>query len=123
MRRTFLLITFLLGAMTFTRAADVKKEIAAMGWGTITCTAFANMYRDDPKVAEEHSVNWAQGFMSGLNFANLGNNGFSMNLHSKSTDQQQRAIRAYCNDHPIADYIDAVLDLYTHLDLNVPDQH
>jgi hypothetical protein len=122
MQRTFLVITFLLGAITFTQAEDAKEK-AAMGWGTITCTASANMYRDDPKSEEEHLSDWAQGFMSGLNFANKGNSGMSMNLRSMSTDQQQRAIRAYCNGHPIADYIDAVLDVYNHLDMNVPDQH
>ena len=118
MQRTFLVITFLLGAITCTQAEDAKEK-AAMGWGTMTCTASANMYRDDPKSAEERLFNWAQGFMSGLNFANIGNSGMSMNLHSMPTDQQQRAIRAYCSNHPAANYIDAVLDVYTHLDMNI----
>jgi hypothetical protein len=121
MQRTFIVSAFLLGAITFTQAEDTK-EMAAMGWGIMTCAVFANMYRGDPEFAEEHSFNWAQGFMSGLNFAAIGNSGISMNLHSMSTDQQRRAIRAYCNDHPLANYVDAVLDVYGRFSMNKPVQ-
>jgi hypothetical protein len=121
MQRTFIVSTFLLGAITFTQAEDTKKEMALMGWGAFTCAQFANMYRDDPKFTEEHFFNWAQGFMSGLNFATIGQ-GISMNLGSISTEQQQRAIRAYCNEHPLGNYLDAVLDLYNRFSLNKPVQ-
>lgn len=121
MQRTFVVSAFLLGAITLTQAEE-RKEIAARGWGTSTCAQFANIYRLDSKFAEENSFNWAQGFMSGLNYSEIARNGNSKNLGSMSTDQQQRAIRAYCNDHPLADYIDAVMDVYLRLPLNNPVQ-
>lgn len=119
MQRMFLVGAYLLVAITFTQAEDAK-DMAAMGWGSSsTCAEFANMYRGNP---QEHFFNWAQGFMSGLNFAAIGRTGMSMNMGSMSTDQQERAIRAYCNEHPLANYIDAVLDLYSRFSLNKPVQ-
>ena len=121
MQRAFIISTFLLAAITFTQAEDAK-EMATMGWGTVTCTAFANMYRGDPKLVEEHLFDWAQGFMSGINSALIGDSGLSKNLNSMSIDQQKRAIRAYCNDHPLANYIDAIWDLFNRFSLNKPVQ-
>jgi hypothetical protein len=91
-----------------------------MGWGTSTCAQFANLYRSDPEFVEEHLFIWAQGFMSGLNVALQGDTGLTKNLGSMSTAQQQGAIRAYCNDHPLATYIDAVLDLWSGFSPNKP---
>ena len=95
MRRTFIVSAFLLGAITSTQADDM----AIMGWGASTCGQFANMYRDQPQFAEANTFRWAQAFMSGLNFERMAHNGVSMNLGSMSTDEQQREIRTYCNDH------------------------
>jgi hypothetical protein len=122
MQRTFVVSAFLLAAITLAQAEEPRKEWAAAGPGIFSCTEYANIYRGDPKFAENHWFAWAQGFMSGLNFAAIGQTGISMNLNSMSIDQQQRALRAYCNDHPLANYIDAVLDLYNRLSLNKPIQ-
>ena len=120
MRRTFIVSAFLFGAITFTQAEDAKTEFAIMGWGVSSCAAFANMYRGDPSFAEDHLFTWAQGFMSGLNFQTMQQTGITMNLHSMLTEEQKQAIRAYCNDHPLANYIQAVLELYARLSPNKP---
>jgi hypothetical protein len=38
--------------------------------------------------------------------------GDSRDLAAMPTDEQMAHIKKYCNAHPFADYIDAVMDLY-----------
>ena len=58
---------------------------------------------------------WAQGFLSGHNFAVLAyakNSSVAPDLKSLSLEEQQAFIRQYCDAHPLGSYMDAVLDLY-----------
>ena len=54
---------------------------------------------------------WAEGFMSGLNTAPLllGN---ETNLAARDTNYQRAIIDQYCDQRPLASYVQAVMSLY-----------
>jgi hypothetical protein len=60
-------------------------------------------------------MDWAQGFMSGAN-ASL-TNGQYRDLAALSLDAQKESLRNYCDEHPMAQFGKAVLDLYGKLPL------
>ena len=56
-------------------------------------------------------LSWALGFMSGLNTQpNL--LGKASNLAARATDYEQAFIDQYCDQRPLASYVQAVLSLY-----------
>jgi hypothetical protein len=115
MRSWLIAAAFLLGLPEVASAgSDItgREAIAIQGWGTITCAAFGNMYRDNPKFVEEHTTDWALGFMSGMNFKAITRDESSRNLKTFSVQEIQRRLRQYCDQHPLGNYIDAVIDLY-----------
>jgi hypothetical protein len=87
-------------------------EMELMGLGASTCGQFASSYRKSPELVELNYFAWAQGYLSGLNMGSLVQGGLSKNIGGISTDEQQRIIRQYCNDHPLSNYNQAVTDLY-----------
>jgi hypothetical protein len=90
------------------RAAEPdRKMIVAQGIGISSCRVFSNMYRDNPQI-EDQLFSWAQGFMSGMNFASETSRYV---LNAKSIDEEKRHLRRYCDAHPLGEYLDGVLDL------------
>jgi hypothetical protein len=82
------------------------------GIGSTNCGEFAKMYRGDPKETELFYFGWAQGFMSALNFSNAIADDYLVFRDLGSTKEQMATIRTYCNQHPLADYYSAVLEVY-----------
>jgi len=107
-RAAFVILIVLTGGSEFAAA----EHMALQGWGTVTCAAFAYMYKEDPKLVEDHLFDWAQGMMSGLNAANIVGGQGTRDLGSMSTDQQRGALRTFCDRHPRSNYYDAVMDLF-----------
>jgi hypothetical protein len=54
---------------------------------------------------------WAQGFMSGVNSAPM-LSGQGTDLAASATNVQQAFIDQYCDQRPLATYVQAVLSLY-----------
>jgi hypothetical protein len=101
--------------------ADDKQSWAMMGAGASTCGKFAEMYRENPAIAEALAFSWAQGFMSSMNVARSVVSvsyptAVQLNLNSISLERQKSLIRAYCNEHPLDDYPSAVMKLYSLLE-------
>jgi hypothetical protein len=120
MQRT-LIAAFLLVALSVGHAKEEKQGVALTGAGASTCTEFANVYRGDPTFAENLWFTWTQGFMSGMNNKQIEESGNSVNLNSITTKEQKQLIRLYCDAHPLAPYLHAVMDLYyNHLSPNKP---
>ena len=96
-------------------AAQAKDLIAGMGVGYMTCTQFANFYKDDAEGVETEFLDWAEGFMSGVNFGNFTDEhavpGKTVNLATMELKEQKAFLRRYCDQHPLAQYVDAVLHL------------
>jgi hypothetical protein len=101
--------------ITLMTTISAGAENALWGVGAKTCGIFARNYLINPKLADDLYHSWAQGFMSGLNYAKAEATGDHRDLSAMSTDDQMRRIKKYCDAHPLADYIDAVMDLYKDL--------
>jgi hypothetical protein len=95
--------------------SEEAKLYDTMGAGTISCGEFARSHRknDPPEVL---FFTWAQGFMTGLNVA-----GFSSeklpprNLAGTAMEHQLRHVRSFCDRRPLAQYYEAVVDLFQSL--------
>jgi hypothetical protein len=81
------------------------------GLGSLSCAEFAKMYRDDPSTTELYFFSWAQGFMSGMNMGALATKNTTRDLAGITADQQ-RALRTYCANNPLKNYMDGVIEYY-----------
>jgi hypothetical protein len=114
-------ILILLGLLIGSANAEAG-EVAAMGIGTLTCTVFADMYKLDPTEAENVYFAWTQGYLSGSNAALIAEGKPFRNLASMDTKDQEAYLRRYCDQHPLGNYIDAVMSLSTNFAMVPPPQ-
>lgn len=84
------------------------------GLGATSCADFAFQYRQNPEMWELSYFTWAQGYMSGLNIAGMGNGNRPRELAGDYPVQKQR-IRGFCDRSPLKNYMDAVIDLWKSL--------
>jgi hypothetical protein len=112
MRRLFISFAILIAGFLVSASAA---EYELMGVGSETCGRYAEVYRKSPEVAESAYFSWAQGLMSGLNLGSLAHGGTTKNLASLPLEEQKRALRQYCNDHPLAQYQEGVVVLFSRL--------
>lgn len=83
-----------------------------MGYGVQSCAKFGELYKDNPELTENLYFAWALGFMSALNAAAKTNGTQQLkNLSANSQDDQRYFLRNWCNEHPMADYGTAVVEL------------
>jgi hypothetical protein len=106
-------------AFAIALAESAVADSVARGLGADTCAHFAEYYRADPEFADMAYITWAQGFMSGWNYATMMD---SKNVYrdlgdEKSLQTQAMHIRQFCNNHPLATFVEAVMDLYVSLPL------
>src|SRR4051794_40963507 len=85
---------------------------AIMGTGAQTCGKFAADYKRDPRFVEDYNFAWAQGYMSGANVVLLTSKVGFRDLNHLTTDGQMSFIRAYCDQHPLAQFDLAVKALF-----------
>ena len=88
------------------------EEMPVRGVGTTTCDEFAKMVRNDPKNVERVFGSWAQGFMSGRNFALL-EQSFYRDIGSESVEETDLFIRQYCDKRQGATYNQAVMNVFS----------
>jgi hypothetical protein len=100
--------------IALTTQTSAKEKTVLQGFGSATCGRFADLYRRDPKNAEQWFYFWAQGFMSGLNVG-AKNQDLARDLSSMSIEDQMKQLRAYCDMHPLAEYFEAVAYLFGEL--------
>jgi hypothetical protein len=92
-----------------------KAEFFMAGIGAVSCDKVAEGYQQDATKTEGVMLTWTQGFMSGSN-VNL-ENGQYRDLTAMTLDDQKKSLRAYCDAHPLAEFIEAAMDLYSKLPL------
>jgi hypothetical protein len=92
------------------KSGATQQDFAGAGAGAVTCAEFTRAYAAAPQVTEDLYYSWALGFMTGLNVENP-DNLFAV-LNATSQHDETGTIRNYCDAHPPAKYIDAVLNLY-----------
>jgi len=114
--RFVLVILLLIAPIEAGRAAP-----AAMGGpGAASCAEFAQAYKSNPVAAGNFYFAWAQGYISGLNSIALQTNQQFIDLAAMSFPDQQMFIRQYCDQHPLAAYVQGVLDLIERLPKRSP---
>jgi hypothetical protein len=107
--------------MRFSRAAVVLLTLflsqgngtayPVQGLGATSCGAFAKMYQGDPDGTENMFFMWAQGFMSSWNMSVMAAKNTPRELAGQLVDQK-RALRTFCAENPLKNYMDGVLELY-----------
>jgi hypothetical protein len=90
--------------------ASSRADFAYSGVGAISCGKIAQGYQRNPTQTEGIMMSWAQGFMSGMN-ANLPP-GQYRDLQAMTLEEQERGLRGYCDEHPMAEFVKAAIDLY-----------
>jgi hypothetical protein len=101
-------------AMMIATAGSARADtLMFSGAGITSCATFAEQYRGSPQVVELVYFAWAQGFMAGLNAADVNATGRARDLSSMANDEQKGYLRSYCDAHPLSEYMYAVWDLYT----------
>jgi hypothetical protein len=111
-----LLLALLVGAIC--PAALGAEPKAVSGAGGTTCAAYAKNYPARPQTDTSLDMAWTQGFMSALNATNAASrdHGFR-DLDYIGLELQEQNLREYCLQHPLANFVDAAMHLYTSLPL------
>jgi len=81
------------------------------GVGMRTCADFARDYVANTTAAEDVYFTWAQGFMSALNLTASANQGVYRLIDGTAMPTYKTQIRSFCDEHPLAPYVAAVIDL------------
>ena len=108
-------------ALTAFGSSEVRADAGyAMGAGTLTCAEFGRRYKDasSPDTMETIFFSWAQGYMTALNYLLLQNINRERDLGAVPVETQEAKIRQYCDAHPLADYADAVFELFQQFPLS-----
>lgn len=94
-----------------TTTAFSQSPMSWTGPGAASCTQYAQAVRSGGENMRSFYFSWAEGFMSGLNTAPLllGN---ETNLAARDTNYQRAIIDQYCDQRPLASYVQAVMSLY-----------
>jgi hypothetical protein len=88
--------------------------IALAGAGAISCAVYGQDFKRDPLDFGNFFFSWAQGFMSGLNTRHFGTHDTTdLQPASYPPDAQERFIEGYCDQHPLATFVDAVMMLWS----------
>lgn len=108
MRYRLLLFAALLIGAEASQAAE-RSTGPMSGAGTDSCADFAARYSRNPGLVEAAYFSWAQGFMAGINVVKAPN---FRDVNAVPIEEQKTRLRRYCDQHPLADYWEAVIDLY-----------
>jgi hypothetical protein len=92
----------------------LAKEVVARGLGTYSCGQYAQMYRTNPKQTDFAFGSWAQGFMSGWNWSLMDKKIFH-DMGAETADEMDFALRQYCDAHPLASFVQAVIQHFEKL--------
>jgi hypothetical protein len=109
MMRTLVVIGLIASGPSVALSQEKAGTIAGFGW--VSCAQFAQYYQQDPRGTESYMFAWAQGYMAGLNEVWP----IKKNVVGWENDKQKDRIRAYCNQHPLANVVDAVRDVFMQL--------
>jgi hypothetical protein len=88
-------------------ACAKEKQADKAGAGTMSCAKYAKAYQ----IARETDLgflSWAQGYITGIN---AGMEDAYFDLGAKDPEETLRFLQKYCNDHPLAYFRDAVMEL------------
>lgn len=99
-------------------AAAQARVIA--GPGMVPCAELAEAYRRNPGPTETQFFAWAQGFMSAINEPRRLRNEPTRDLGGIPTASQKQLLRSFCDQRPLANFIEAARALYMSFPENPP---
>jgi hypothetical protein len=82
-----------------------------VGPGAVSCDRYAQEVRSMGNPQRIFYFSWAQGYMSGLNSVVL-YSAKNTNLGGRDVEDQLARLDRFCDQHPLATYVQAVLNLY-----------
>jgi hypothetical protein len=80
--------------------------------GATSCGEIANEYRRNPSIETEMMLQWAWGYWSGANDAIFQKDKSYRDLEG-SVEAQTQLLFIYCDAHPLAPFLTAVMDVYS----------
>jgi hypothetical protein len=97
------------------QATGSRADYAYAGLGATSCGKIAQDYQRNPTEIEAVMMHWAQGFMSGANMSETQHDAQYRDLQAMTIEAQEESLRNYCDEHPMAEFIKAAIDLYLKL--------
>ena len=97
-----------------------QSTITMSGAGMSTCAEFARYYRKDPDLFESYYFAWAQGYMTGLNVAMLVAKKPMQDVEAWPVSKQRLHIRTFCDQRPLATFVEAAKSLFEALPKRPP---
>src|SRR6201989_1539473 len=88
-------------------SANAQKHLDTRGIGLTSCAEFGNLYRRHTDDLQGAALSWAQGYISGFNASRQD---AVFDIGAKTIDEMWRFLRQYCNEHPLANYMDGVAE-------------
>jgi hypothetical protein len=110
-----ILIAMALALAVLIQPTGSKADYAYAGMGATACGKIAQDYQRNPKEIEGLMMTWAQGFMSGANASETKHSGHHRDLQAMTIEAQQESLRTYCDEHPMAEFVKAAIDLWNKL--------
>lgn len=115
MRTVFVAIA--ITVVQFALSVRAAEDLMIWGLGGASCAKYAKVFKENPDRAQEALIDWAQGFMSGLNVGLQNANMPTRNL-SGSTENLANMVMAGCDQRPLALVLDLVRVYFEHLPLS-----
>jgi hypothetical protein len=85
----------------FSVPARSQEHYDTRGFGTTSCSEFAQFYRSNPDLTERQYTDWTLGFISGVNSRSSDH---YYDLNGKTLVQMFSFLRRYCDENPLKDF-------------------
>ena len=103
-----------LAILTFGALPSVGAPSAGRGLGAGTsCAEYGEFYKKAQQETDNSFFSWAQGFMTGMNTVRIGEKQSFVDLGIMDQDAQIKWLHTYCDAHPLAIFMKAVVSLYS----------
>lgn len=99
------LVAIMLGGSVCFAAGD-DDDVLMTGLGVQTCGEFSSLFKENPQLSKRVVLAWAQGFLSGLNWAGGEPRGLPAAEHI------WLRLNVYCDRHPLARVFFGLLETY-----------
>jgi hypothetical protein len=106
-------IAFAVGVLI--QPTSSRADFLYAGVGAISCGKLIQDYARIPTQTEGLMITWAQGFMTGANALEIKHSGHYRDLEAMTIEDQQERLRNYCDEHPMAEFVKAAIDLWNKL--------
>jgi hypothetical protein len=87
------------------------------GVGATSCGKLIQDYKQNPTTVEGAMMNWSQGFLSVVNASEMLHARQYRDMQGITIEAQEESLRNYCDEHPMAEFWKAAIDLYKKLPL------